>query len=252
MDPITYSAQAIRTEKAEELAPQIIRALACNTLDGADAEKNRPSKTPDGPKLYPIIRLLHGILGIVGEVGELTDALKRYLVYNQPLDRTNVLEEAGDILWYLNLCLLSVGATFEEAMEANIAKLTVRFPDKFTDALAAHRDLAAERRALERNPLPKMPTLPPRDGVNDVALGGWSAEGAIHEAEMEDTQGRAVRIGMEFRPVAGLDPIDTFNSYQEWVDAQIAKLQKQMPLGWEVTYHGYSGKFLAAFNGSTK
>src|SRR5437764_1204166 len=49
--------------------------------------------------------LLHAILGISGEAGELVDAFKKELIYGKTLDIENLKEEAGDILWYMALLL---------------------------------------------------------------------------------------------------------------------------------------------------
>jgi NTP pyrophosphatase (non-canonical NTP hydrolase) len=94
--------------------------------------------------------LLHGSIGIVTEAGELIDAIKKNLIYGKPLDSVNVIEEVGDILWYVALVLRSQGSTFEEAFERNIAKLRVRFPEKYSDHSATVRDLQTERKALEQ------------------------------------------------------------------------------------------------------
>lgn len=95
-------------------------------------------------------RLLHAAMGLTTESGELFDALKRHLVYGKPLDRTNFIEEAGDIMWYLALLLDTVHSDFDEAMEKNVAKLKARFGEKFTEAAALERNLEKEREALER------------------------------------------------------------------------------------------------------
>lgn len=96
-----------------------------------------------------ISRLMHALLGITTETGELHDAVKRELVYGKSLDNVNIVEECGDLLWYVNLALDAVGSSLSEAMEKNIAKLRVRFPDKFNAGDALERDLDAERAALE-------------------------------------------------------------------------------------------------------
>lgn len=95
------------------------------------------------------VRLLHASMGIQTEGGEIADALKRHVFYGKPLDRVNIVEEAGDILWYVAVLLDTVGSSFDEAMDKNIAKLKARFGDKFTEAAALERNLAAEREALE-------------------------------------------------------------------------------------------------------
>lgn len=94
-------------------------------------------------------RLIHGMFGICTETGELQDMMKKHLIYGKPFDRVNVMEECGDILWYIALTLHAAGYSMTDSMERNIAKLRKRFPDKFTSEKALTRDLTAERNALE-------------------------------------------------------------------------------------------------------
>ena len=42
----------------------------------------------------------HMCLGIVGEMGELVDAIKKAYVYGKGIDQTNIVEEIGDVSWY--------------------------------------------------------------------------------------------------------------------------------------------------------
>lgn len=94
-------------------------------------------------------RLLHAGIGVATEGGEFLDALKKHLFYGKPLDRTNLKEEIGDLFWYLAIACDELGTTFEEVQATNIAKLTARYPDKFTEDKAENRDLGAERKILE-------------------------------------------------------------------------------------------------------
>lgn len=84
-------------------------------------------------------QLMHGAIGISGEAGELMDAVKKHVMYGKPLDSSNVLEEVGDLLWYISLVLNSVDSTFEEVMQLNHDKLEKRYPGGFTEALAQLR-----------------------------------------------------------------------------------------------------------------
>lgn len=95
------------------------------------------------------LRILHAQLGIETESGEISDAIKKYLIYGKPLDNINLIEECGDLLWYLSLMLEALSSSFEEAMEKNIAKLKVRYPNKFTTENALNRNLNLERKVLE-------------------------------------------------------------------------------------------------------
>lgn len=71
--------------------------------------------------------LLHMALGICGEAGELGDALKRHAIYNKELDRTNVVEELGDLEFFLEGVRQILGITREETLDANIDKLGTRY-----------------------------------------------------------------------------------------------------------------------------
>lgn len=94
-------------------------------------------------------RLIHALLGIGTESGELQDVLKRYLIYGKDIDIIHLKEELGDLLWYIALALDEIETSFEEVFESNIAKLQARYPDKFTEIAALNRDLRKEREALD-------------------------------------------------------------------------------------------------------
>jgi NTP pyrophosphatase (non-canonical NTP hydrolase) len=128
MTPNEYQTLALLTE----FTPDFVR------LEG---------KTPEHNMM--VARLIHGLLGVVSEAGEIADALKKHIVYGRELDEVNMLEESGDVSWYIALMLSAVKKGYEEAMDKNIAKLKARFGDKFTAAAATVRDLDAERKILE-------------------------------------------------------------------------------------------------------
>ena len=96
-----------------------------------------------------VAQLLHAVLGLASEVGEIADALKKHIIYGKALDEVNIVEESGDLSWYQALLLRAVKRGMEESMEKNIAKLKARYGDKFTSHAALNRNLEAERRALE-------------------------------------------------------------------------------------------------------
>lgn len=73
--------------------------------------------------------ILHMTVGISGEAGELLDAIKKQVIYRKPLDRENVIEEIGDILFYLEGLCQSLSITLEECKIENIKKLSKRYKD---------------------------------------------------------------------------------------------------------------------------
>lgn len=97
--------------------------------------------------------IIHGVIGIFTEAGELLEMLRDAYSGNG-FDPINMREEIGDLFWYVAILFAEAsrdgdGHTFEDAMRVNIAKLRARFPDKFTEVNANVRDLDAERVILE-------------------------------------------------------------------------------------------------------
>ena len=94
--------------------------------------------------------VLHCLVGMQTELGELADPFKKEIFYGKELDKTNVAEEIADKMWYLvNLARIE-NIDLVKALQNNIAKLKVRFPDKFTEQNAIERNLEAERVELEK------------------------------------------------------------------------------------------------------
>lgn len=83
---------------------------------------------------------LHMAVGIAGEAGELLDAIKKYTIYQKPVDRANVVEELGDLEFYMQGLRFRLGITREETLEQNITKLQKRYSaGTYSDAQAQHR-----------------------------------------------------------------------------------------------------------------
>jgi len=96
------------------------------------------------------IRLLHAAIGLCTETGEFQDALKKAIFYGKTLDRTNLVEELGDIMWYVAIATDELGVTLEEVMDKNAEKLAARYKDGFTEKQALERNLKEERDILEK------------------------------------------------------------------------------------------------------
>ena len=95
------------------------------------------------------VSYLHALLGIQTELGELGDIFKKAIFYGAKLDPVHVSEEIGDLMWYVAILVRNLDLDFEDILLANLQKLRVRFPDKFTVKNASERDLPSERRVLE-------------------------------------------------------------------------------------------------------
>lgn len=83
---------------------------------------------------------LHMAVGVSGESGELLDAIKKNVIYRKPLDRENVIEELGDLEFYMEGLRQSLGITREETLKANIEKLSKRYEGfRYSDQQAQDR-----------------------------------------------------------------------------------------------------------------
>lgn len=82
---------------------------------------------------------LHMAVGICGEAGELLDAVKKAVIYRLKIDRKNVVEELGDLEFYMEGLRQAYDITREETIEANIAKLGKRYGEKYSDNAAQER-----------------------------------------------------------------------------------------------------------------
>lgn len=71
--------------------------------------------------------MLHMAVGVSGEAGELLDAVKKHVIYNKPLDRENIIEELGDLEFYMEGLRDALEITREQTLAANCEKLAVRY-----------------------------------------------------------------------------------------------------------------------------
>lgn len=84
--------------------------------------------------------LVHMAMGVSDEAGELMGAIKKHTMYQKPLDLENVKEELGDLLFYMFNIIQSVGLTFEDVLQHNVDKLSVRYSSgKFSNQQAQDR-----------------------------------------------------------------------------------------------------------------
>ena len=95
------------------------------------------------------LNLLHATIGISGEAGEVLDTVKKHVFYIQELNLGNLIEEMGDIEFYMELLRQTLGISRETVLEANHEKLLGkdgRYQEgEFSfEAAASRRDKAKE------------------------------------------------------------------------------------------------------------
>lgn len=84
--------------------------------------------------------LLHMGVGVSGEAGELLDAIKKATIYRKELDVENVIEELGDLEFYMERIRQIIGVSREEILKRNVAKLSKRYSSgKYSNDQAKER-----------------------------------------------------------------------------------------------------------------
>lgn len=86
------------------------------------------------------VMALHTAIGVAGEAGELADAIKKEYIYGKPRDLENIIEELGDLEWYLQAVRNHYGVSRKAILQANAEKLSKRYVNlRYTDAAAIQR-----------------------------------------------------------------------------------------------------------------
>jgi MazG nucleotide pyrophosphohydrolase domain. len=85
------------------------------------------------------VDLWHAVTGVVTEAGELMDAVKKLVIYNKPLDLENVVEELGDLEFYLEQVRQNIRVGRAIILEKNMEKLGKRYSEGYSDKAAQER-----------------------------------------------------------------------------------------------------------------
>jgi hypothetical protein len=84
--------------------------------------------------------LWHAATGAASEGGEILDCVKKHVIYNKDLDRDHLIEELGDMEFFMGQLRNCISATREEVLTANYNKLAKkRYPNGYTDQAAQER-----------------------------------------------------------------------------------------------------------------
>lgn len=83
--------------------------------------------------------LWHMATGIAGEAGELLDGIKKAVIYRKEIDKVNIIEELGDLEFFLEGLRQALGISRQITLDANIDKLTIRYGRKYSNQAAQER-----------------------------------------------------------------------------------------------------------------
>lgn len=93
--------------------------------------------------------ILHAAMGISGESGEILDHIKKVTFNNRDFDTGHVIAELSDLFWYMNLMVHALGITWQQVIDTNVAKLSVRYPGLvYSHDRANNRSTDAEAKAM--------------------------------------------------------------------------------------------------------
>ena len=84
-------------------------------------------------------KVRNGCYGMCGEAGECIDILKKHEFQDHPFDSDKMLDELGDVLWYIAQTATGLGITLEDIAWHNVNKLKKRYPDGFDSERSIHR-----------------------------------------------------------------------------------------------------------------
>lgn len=109
----------------------------------ADNYRHLASRTlidgPDHTYTDHEIMLVWNALGLAGEAGELANMIKKVVFFRHDIDRGKVIDELGDILWYIAALCTKLDISLGYVMERNIAKLMQRYPNGYSSEASKER-----------------------------------------------------------------------------------------------------------------
>lgn len=80
-------------------------------------------------------RMDNAVNGIAGEAGEIDDLWKKIKFHGKEFNddvKNEIINEIGDMFWYLAQASIALGVPLEEIIKMNIEKLKKRHPDGFS------------------------------------------------------------------------------------------------------------------------
>jgi NTP pyrophosphatase (non-canonical NTP hydrolase) len=84
------------------------------------------------PDLSPNDSIKNAVFGLVGEIGEVIEILKKDEFHGVPKSEEKLRKELGDVHYYLTALEIFLNINGEHAMFENVQKLEARYPGGFT------------------------------------------------------------------------------------------------------------------------
>lgn len=84
--------------------------------------------------------LINGVMGLCGESGEVIDIVKKHHAQGHDLDKEKIIEELGDVCWYIAEIAYVLDVKLEDVFEGNINKLSKRYKNGFSKEESINRN----------------------------------------------------------------------------------------------------------------
>lgn len=81
----------------------------------------------------------HALHGLSGEVGEI-HSLYQKVYQGHALDYNKVIDEMGDLLWFISELADAICVSLDYVASHNIEKLRKRYPEGFSEYRSLHRE----------------------------------------------------------------------------------------------------------------
>lgn len=90
-------------------------------------------------RLSALQMLDNAALGLSGEAGEIAEIVKKHIYHGHHLDKAKLMEELGDLQWYIVQCCVAIDCTLEQVMWKNNEKLAIRYKEGFSHEASRNR-----------------------------------------------------------------------------------------------------------------
>lgn len=78
--------------------------------------------------------LINSSVGISCEAAEVLQHIQRNSFCKKPLDTGKIIDECGDILWYISYLLTTLNVSLEDCMKYNLYKVSDRYKDRWDNS----------------------------------------------------------------------------------------------------------------------
>ena len=108
---------------------------------GLDFNKYQEQASRTSDKSINEKAILISCMGLSGETGEVIDYLKKVYGHGHAYDHNRLIDELGDVLWYIADIANKHGIDLETIVKCNILKLINRYPNGFDKNKSINREV---------------------------------------------------------------------------------------------------------------